>query len=291
MRRALLAIAVLGATLGAAAPAQAESTLVSMGTSTFFPRDVDVLAGDTVVWRNNSARAHNVKFETEGFDSGRVAPRLAANHQFSVSGVYPYICTIHDGMKGQVGVYPLLLSGPAKRVRRGTSFALHVRAPQNAGQVRIEADSGSGFVPVAVAGPAAGGGHEGHDEPGTVHATIVAGETATYRAAFSGGVSQQLRVEVTDVPDLAARVRKAKRGRSRVIVSADPALPGGRIVVQLKLRERFGWWPVARARLNKHSRAKLTIRGHAGTRLRAVLVGPDWATPLSRSRTLRVPRR
>jgi hypothetical protein len=76
-----------------------------------------------------------------------------------------------------------------------------------------------------------------------------------------------------------------------VTVSADPALPGGRIVVQQKLRERFGWWPVARARLNKRSRATLTIRGHAGTRLRAVLVGPDWATPLSHSRTLRVPRR
>jgi plastocyanin len=291
MRRPLLAIAVLGAVLGTAAPAHAESSIVSMGTSTFFPRDLDVLTADTVVWRNNSQRTHNVKFETEGFDSGRVAPRLAASHQFSVAGVYPYICTIHDGMKGQVGVYPLLLSGPSKRIRRGTAFALHVRAPENAGQVRIEADSGSGFVPVAVAGPAVGGGHEGHDAPGTVHANLVATETATYRAAFSGGVSQELRVEVTDAPDLTARVRRAKHGRSRVTVSADPALPGGRIVVKLKLRERFGWWPVARARLNKRSRATLTIRGHAGTRLRAVLVGRDWATELSKSRTLRLPRR
>jgi plastocyanin len=290
MRRALVAAAVLGLTLGAAAPVHAESIFVSTLTQSFSPSHLDVLAGDTVVWRNVSTKTHNVKFETEGFNSGRIEPRGAANHPFSVPGVYPYICTIHDGMTGQLGVYPLLLSGPAKRVRRGTSFALHVRAPENAGVVRIEADSGAGFVPVAVAGPAVGGGHEGHDEPGTVHANVTAAQTATYRATFSGGVSQELRVEVTDAPDLSARVRRAKRGRAVVRVAADPATPGGRVVLQLKLRERFGWWPVARARLDKRSRASFTLRGHAGAPLRAVLVGPDWATPLSQSRTLRVPR-
>lgn len=290
MRRAAAAAVVLGIALVAAAPASAESIFVSMGTQSFSPASLDVLAGDTVVWRNNSTKTHNVKFETEGFNSGRIEPRGAANHPFPVAGVYPYICTIHDGMTGRLGVHPLLLSGPAKRARRGTSFALHVRAPENAGVVRIEADSGAGFVPVAVAGPAVGGGREGHDEPGSVHANITAEQTATYRAAFSGGVSQQLRVEVTDAPDLSARVRKARRGRALVRVAADPATPGARVVLQLKLRERFGWWPVARARLDSRSRASFTVRGHAGTRLRAVLVGPDWATPLSRSRTLRVPR-
>jgi plastocyanin len=290
MRRALVAAAVLAGALGAAAPAHAESIFVSTLTQSFSPANLDVLAGDTVVWRNVSTKTHNVKFETEGFNSGRIEPHGAANHPFPVPGVYPYICTIHDGMTGELGVYPLLLSGPAKRVRRGSSFALHVRAPLNAGVVRIEANSGAGFVPVAVAGPAVGGGHEGHDEPGTVHANVVANETAVYRAAFAGGVSQELRIEVTDAPDLAARVRRAKRGRALVHVAADPATPGGRVVLQLKLRERFGWWPVARARLDKRSRATFKLRGHAGAPLRAVLVGPDWSTPVSLSKTLRVPR-
>jgi hypothetical protein len=268
----------------------AVSVFVSMATAAFSPAQVDVLAGDTVVWRNNSQKTHNVKFETEGFNSGRVAPRGAANHPFPTPGVYDYVCTIHDTMTGQVGVYPLLLDGPSKRVRRGTSVALHVRAPEGAGEVRIEADSGAGFAPVAVAGPSDGGGHEGHEDPGTVHATVVANETATYRAVFSGGASQELRVEVTDAPDLSARVRRGRRGTALVTVAANPATPGARVVLQLKLPERFGWWPVARARLDKGSRARFTVRGHRRVPARVVLVGPDWATVAGQTRVLRVPR-
>jgi hypothetical protein len=73
-------------------------------------------------------------------------------------------------------------------------------------------------------------------------------------------------------------------------VRARPASPGTRVVLQLKLRERFGWWPAARARLNRRSRARFTIRGHAGVPVRVVTVGPDWATVLSESRVLRLRR-
>ena len=269
----------------------AVSIFVSMATAAFAPAHVDVLAGDTVVWRNNSQKTHNVKFETEGFNSGRIAPRDATNHPFPAAGVYDYVCTIHDPMKGQVAVYPLLLSGPSKtRVRRGTSVAFQIRAPEGAGEVTIEADSGAGFVPVAVATPAAGDGHEDHDAPGAVHATVVASETAVYRAVFSGGSSNELRIEITDAPDLTARLKRGPRG-AVVTVSANPATPGARVVLQLKLRERFGWWPVARARLDGGSRARFRVRGNQGVPARVVLVGPDWATPLSQSRTLRLPRR
>lgn len=264
------------------------TALVSMTTSAFAPAQLDVLVGDNVVWRNNSAKTHNVKFDTEGFDSGRVPPRGGAAHVFGVAGRYAYVCTIHDGMEGEVGVYPLLLDGPAKRVRRGTRIALHVRAPEDAGEVAIEADSGAGFERVAVAGPAEGGGHEGHEEPGTVHANVAASETATYRAVSAAGASQKLRVEVTDAPDLSAKVRRGRGRRALVSVAADPAAPGARVVLQLKLRERFGWWPVDRARLDRRSRARFTVRGHRGAPVRAVLVGPDWATALSQSRVRRI---
>ena len=266
----------------------AMSILVSMGAASFGPAQVDVLEGDNVAWRNNSTKTHNIKFGTEGFNSGRVPPGSGANHQFTVAGVYPYICTIHDGMTGEVGVYPLVLEGPARRVRRGTSVALHVRAPEGAGEVRIEADTGAGFAPVAVAGPAEGGAHEGHEEPGTVHANVVASETAVYRAAFAGGSSNELRIEVTDAPDLGVKVRRVRRG-AVVTASANPSTPGARVVLQLKLRERFGWWPVARARLDKSSRARFTVRGHRGAPARVVLVAPDWATSLNESRVLKLP--
>jgi hypothetical protein len=173
------------------------------------------MTGDRVVWTNTSTKTHNIKFETEGFNSGRVAPRSGAYHEFRVAGIYPYFCTIHDGMTGEVGVYPLVLDGPTKRVRRGTSVALHARAPEGAGEVRIEANAGSGFQQVAVAGPAEGGGHEGHEELGTVHANVVASETAVYRAVFAGGASNELRIEVTDAPDVLAKVRRiGARGRA-----------------------------------------------------------------------------
>ena len=117
MRRTVAIAAVAATALAAAAPAQADSIFVRTLTQSFSPQNVDVLTGDTVVWRNDSTKTHNVKFDTEGFDSGRLVPHSAANHQFSVPGVYPYICTIHTGMTGVVGVYPLVLSGPRTRVR------------------------------------------------------------------------------------------------------------------------------------------------------------------------------
>jgi hypothetical protein len=271
--------------------AAAASVLVSMLSGAFSPAHLDVMTGDKVVWTNTSTKTHNIKFETEGFDSGRVPPRSGTNHEFPVAGVYPYVCTIHDGMTGVIGVYPLVLEGPTKtRVRRGSSLALHVRAPEGAGEVRIEADAGAGFAPVAVAGPAEGGTHEGHEEPGTVHANVVAAETAVYRAVFAGGSSNELRIEVTDAPDLVAKSRRGRRGTAVVTASANPSTPGARLVLQLKLRERFGWWPVARARLDKSSRARFTVRGHRGVPARVVLVGPDWATSLNESRVLKLPR-
>jgi len=271
--------------------AAAASVLVSMLSGAFSPAHLDVMTGDNVAWTNTSTKTHNIQFDTEGFNSGRVEPREGANHVFPVAGVYPYYCTIHNGMTGEIGVYPLVLEGPAKRVRRGTSVAFHVRAPEGAGEVRIEADSGSGFQTVAVAGPAAGGGHEGHEEPGMVHANVVAGETATYRASFSGGSSNELRIEVTDAPDISAALKRKPRGRV-VHVKATPSTPGARVVLQLKLRERFGWWPVARARLDKRSQAQFRLRSdERGVPARVVLVGPDWATVLNESRVLKLPRR
>ena len=209
--------------------AAAASILVSMLSGAFSPAQLDVMTGDNVAWTNTSTKTHNIQFDTEGFNSGRVEPRGGANHVFPVAGVYPYYCTIHNGMTGVIGVYPLVLEGPAKRVRRGTSIAFHVRAPEGAGEVRIEADSGSGFQPVAVAGPAAGGGHEGHEEPGMVHANVVASETATYRAVFAAGSSNELRVEVTDAPESggAGSPRAARRGRDGIRQPVDAGRAGG----------------------------------------------------------------
>jgi plastocyanin len=280
---ALLALAVL------AAPAQADSIFVSAGSTRFVPRHVDVLTGDNVIWRNNSLKTHNVDAETAGFNSGRFAPRTAVNHVFPTAGTFAYVCTIHDGMTGQIGVHPLLLSGPRRPVQPGASVALHVRAPEGTGEVPIEADTGSGYEPIAVAGAPEGGGHDGHVEPGTLHANVVVSQTASYRAVSAAGSSPELRVEVSAGPVLAVAAR-ARAGRRLIQVKASPASPRARVVLQVRLRERFGWWPVARARLDRRSRAQFSLRGHAGVPARVVSVGPDWATVLSASRVLKLTR-
>jgi plastocyanin len=281
-----LAAAIVGLAV-LAAPAQADSVFVSAGTSRFAPSELDVLVGDNVIWRNNSLKPHNVEAETAGFNSGRFGPRGATHHVFSATGVFPYVCTIHDGMTGRIGVYPLLLGGPKRPVQPGATVALHVRAPEGTGEVTIEADSGSGFEPVAAAGPAEGGGHDGHAEPGTLHANVVASQTARFRAVSAAGSSQELRVEVSAGPALSLAARR-RAGRRLIDVKASPASPGVRVVLQLRLRERFGWWPVARARLDRRSRARFTLRGHAGVPARVISVGPDWATVLSQSRVLKL---
>jgi plastocyanin len=281
---ALLTLAVL------AAPAQAESIFVSMSTKSFQPRELNVLVGDNVIWRNNSIKTHNVKADSAGFNSGRIAPRTAASHVFPAAGTFAYVCTIHDGMDGELGVHPLLLNGPRGAVRRGQPVALHVRAPQGAGEVTIEEDVGAGFRPVATAGPPDGGGHDGHAEPGTLHATVVPPDSASYRAVSAAGASPARRVEVTDGAQLAVATRPRGRGATLVSVRAEPAAPGANVVIQLRLRERFGWWPVARARLDRRSRARFTVR-RRGVRARVAIVGEDWTTPLAQSRVLRLPRR
>jgi hypothetical protein len=167
--------------------------------------------------------------------------------------------------------------------------ALHVRAPEGAGEVTIEADTGSGYQPIATAGTPEGGGHNGHVEPGTLHANVVASQTASYRAVSAAGSSQELRVEVSAGPVLSLAA-KSRPGRALIKVKASPASPGTRVVLELRLRERFGWWPVARTRLDRRSRAQFTLRGRVGVPARVVAVGPDWTTLLSESRVLRLRR-
>jgi plastocyanin/head-tail adaptor len=268
--------AFLAAALALASPARAELAFVSMGYDYFSPSHLDVLVGDAVSWRNGSVREHDVHSDVGGFDSGRVGTGGIFGHNFSEPGDYPYICTIHTFMTGDIAVYPLLLSGPIKPVARGAAVALDVRAPAGVGDVTIEADTGSGFRPVARAGT----GRDEHAGDGTLHATVKATESATFRAAGPSGPSQEIRIEVTDNSDVSLAAASTRRG-AVLRAKALPEQPGARAVLQLHLRERFGWWPVARARLDAHSRARFVVRRRARVRARVVLVGADWATQLA----------
>jgi hypothetical protein len=71
--------------------------------------------------------------------------------------------------------------------------------------------------------------------------------------------------------------------------TVSPASRGQRVVLQVRSRERFGWWPTRRARLNKHSSARFVLHTARRIRARVVLSRADGATVLAQSPAVVVP--
>jgi hypothetical protein len=88
---------------------------------------------------------------------------------------------------------------------------------------------------------------------GTFRATVTPRTTTSYRAVDSDQTSPPVQVLVLDRDVV---VNTGRIGR-RVAIDArvQPASPGATVVLQLRLRERFGWWPVQCLRLDRDSRA------------------------------------
>jgi hypothetical protein len=84
------------------------------------------------------------------------------------------------------------------------------------------------------------------------------------------------------------RVVHVRATRTGIAVRVTPSDPGGRILLQVRRRERFGWWPLARKRLDFVSEALFRVPD--GGRVRARLVDRDEWTPLATSRVVVLPR-
>jgi plastocyanin len=123
MRRALalVGIAMLaGATfaLGAAAPAGATVTSVSITEYQFAPVVVSINVGDTVTWTNNGTIQHTVTADSGAFDAGSLDPGQTFSHTFDTPGSYAYYCQFHggpggSGMSGTVVVRAATTTVPA----------------------------------------------------------------------------------------------------------------------------------------------------------------------------------
>jgi plastocyanin len=290
MRRAALALAVLALALGAAtAPAQmahdghgmdaaAPAASVSIAASAYGPVDVDVLVGDTVRWSNDSVRAHTVSADDGTWSSPHLVFTDSYSHRFDDAGSIAYYCKLHVFMRGVVNVRRILLDAPREPGAPGRAYALHGRAALPAGSpVTIEADAGAGFQPAA---------ETTVDADGAFATDVVPQTTASYRAVSGSETSTSAQLLVLD-RKLAASGRT--RGRSvTVSTGVAPASPGATVVLQLRLKERFGWWPVARAKVDHHSRAKFSLRLAHRHAARVVLTLADGATQLALSRTLHV---
>jgi plastocyanin len=72
----------------------------------FKPKALTVSAGQTVTWRNADPAEHNVEQSPSGFRSAGLAHGADYARTFSQPGRYPYVCSLHPGMRGLVTVTP-----------------------------------------------------------------------------------------------------------------------------------------------------------------------------------------
>lgn len=72
----------------------------------YSPGEVQIKAGDTVLWVNREKRtSHSILFPAEGgLESDRIFPDESWKRTFAKPGSYPYTCGPHPEMKGVVVV-------------------------------------------------------------------------------------------------------------------------------------------------------------------------------------------
>ncbi|UGS39196.1 plastocyanin/azurin family copper-binding protein [Capillimicrobium parvum] len=285
-RGLVVAVAAVGLAVPAGAPAQyagdhampaqaGDGASVSIGFDAYAPPVIDVLAGDTVAWVNNSVRAHTVTARDGSWDSARMINGDRYEHGFDATGAVAYYCTLHPFMAGEVDVHAVLLDRPATPAGAGRPYPLSGRAAAEPGSaVTIEADTGDGFAPAGRATVGAGG---------AFRTTVTPATTTTYRASVpDADPSPPVQLLVLD-HTVSVSVRR--RGDVSVVgAQVSPPMPGGNVVLQLKLKDRFGWWPERFGRLDATSRARFTIRAPVRVApARVLLTLGDRATPLAES--------
>jgi plastocyanin/mono/diheme cytochrome c family protein len=77
------------------------NTIAMDGTS-FEPSSFTVKVGGTVTFTNKDPFPHNVVSKTGGFRSGDVDSDQSWQFHATKPGTFPYVCTLHPGMKGTI---------------------------------------------------------------------------------------------------------------------------------------------------------------------------------------------
>jgi plastocyanin len=280
MRRSLLLLTALLAI--AAAPAfasdmdhgQASGPAVPIYNASFATPHLDVLAGDTVTWHNDSVRAHNVNADDGTWASPRLLMSGSYEHRFDAPGTVAYYCRLHPSMRGAVAVHRVLLDAAKEPAAPGKPYALSGRAalPEGA-TVSIQAGGAEAASAKVTAG-------------GRFTATVTPRETTAYTAVADGDAAPPVQVLVLDRTISATQTVRA--AKLNIDATVTPASKGATVVLQLKLKEHFGWWPVKVAKLDASSKVRFTLRRGRQVPARVLLTASDAATELARSGTFRL---
>lgn len=274
MRRAWIAAALAALALPGAAPAMQMNDSgpgpdVSILFGSVTPVKVQLVAGEAVHWSNDSVRNHTVTADDGAYDSGTLGPSQHFSEMFDKAGTYTYHCRLHPYIRGEIDVETLLLDRPSQPAAPGRAYPLTGRAALPASTpVAIQFDDGSGdwraIAQTAVA------------TDGTFATQVSPTVSGSYRAV--AGNDQSPSVDLLVLNRTVIAETRPVRGGSRISVSVTPLSPGATVVLQLKLKDRFGWWPVAKRRLDKRSRAVFSLRHSRPVAGRVVLTLPDGAT-------------
>ena len=286
MRRALIAaVAALAlapgrrrrrSTITAAAPGGAE---ISIGYAAFDPPFVDVLRGDTVRWANVSARRHDVA-AVDGSVRLRRARRAGRRSRARSRGraTSPTSARSTRSCAAPSACTSCCSTRPREPAVPGRPFPLRGRTALAAGH----ADHDRGRRGRAASCPV---GATAAQDDGDVRRRRCARAPPAQLRAVVGRRGQPARAAAGARPRASPpRAHAPRAAAASCACSVTPPGHGGTVVLQLRLRERFGWWPVRHAELDHHGHATLQLRTPRRVRARVVLTLADGATPLAVSR-------
>lgn len=108
MASALLLVLAMTWPAGGVAAKQT-ATAIPIQQFGYQPASLQVAVGTTVVWTNEDAVAHSVTHGPSGapggaFDSGLFDQGGSFSFTFAEPGAYPYFCSLHQFMVGEVQV-------------------------------------------------------------------------------------------------------------------------------------------------------------------------------------------
>ena len=95
----LLAVLFSGVSAFSSAAPRFRTHTVEIEALKFSPATLEVMMGDTVIWKNKDAFPHNATAENKGFRSADIQSGQSWKFKTGNMGVFPYVCTLHPGMK------------------------------------------------------------------------------------------------------------------------------------------------------------------------------------------------
>ena len=260
MRRA--AVLATLALLALPAAATADTTTITMPGKYFDPARSTSVAGDLVLFKNSDLVTHDVRIAGGVFDSGPIARFTSWSQQIDQPGSYPFICTIHVFMSGNLDVLAATIAAAPDGVLAGEPLTLSGRAPAGTARLGVEQSvSGGEWSEVGAAAPAPDGSYE---------TSVPAVEGASYRVTTPAGPSPAVTPRVTARVDLHLDVHHGRR-HTLVHVHTMPAATGFVATLERYARWHFRWRRGHTVALDSRGRATFRLPPRAGSFARVAL--------------------